>query len=85
MPLRPAHPEPRTARVLEVGCGTGSISLSLAGSDAATLPAPLPISSRAPSILLATKNRDALGLTSDEVAFSLTNLVSSIPREGGHL
>lgn len=33
------------------------------------------------AIDLATKNRDALGLTADEVAFSLTNLVSSIPRE----
>ena len=33
------------------------------------------------AIDLATKNRDALGLTSDEVAFSLTNLVSSIPHD----
>lgn len=76
--LAPA--EPRTARVLEVGCGTGCISLSLAwerrGHVACTA---TDIEPRA--IDLATKNRDALGLTSDEVAFSLTNLVSSIPRE----
>ena len=44
----PASSEPRIARVLEVGCGTGCISLSL-GNAAATSPAPLPISSRAPS------------------------------------
>ena len=72
--------DPRIARVLEVGCGTGCISLSLAwerrGRVACTA---TDIEPRA--IDLATKNRDALGLTSDEVAFSLTNLVSSIPRE----
>ena len=76
----PAPVEPRIARVLEVGCGTGCISLSLAwerrGHVACTA---TDIEPRA--IDLATKNRDALGLTADEVAFSLTNLVSSIPRE----
>ena len=76
----PAPAEPRVARVLEVGCGTGCISLSLAwerrGHVACTA---TDIEPRA--IDLATKNRDALGLTADEVAFSLTNLVSSIPRE----
>ena len=76
----PAPAEPRTSRVLEVGCGTGCISLSLAwerrGHVACTA---TDIEPRA--IDLATKNRDALGLTADEVAFSLTNLVSSIPRE----
>ena len=76
----PAPAEPRVARVLEVGCGTGCISLSLAwerrGHVACTA---TDIEPRA--IDLATKNRDALGLAADEVAFSLTNLVSSIPRE----
>lgn len=76
----PAPTEPRFARVLEVGCGTGCISLSLAwerrGHVSCTA---TDIEPRA--IDLATKNRDALGLTADEVAFSLTNLVSSIPRE----
>ena len=76
----PAPAEPRVARVLEVGCGTGCISLSLAwerrGHVACTA---TDIEPRA--IDLATKNRDALGLMADEVAFNLTNLVSSIPRE----
>lgn len=75
-----APAEPRTARVLEVGCGTGCISLSLARERRGHVTCTATdIEPRA--IDLATKNRDALGLTSDEVAFSLTNLVSSIPRE----
>lgn len=45
-----APAEPRTARVLEVGCGTAAFRSPLPGSAAATLPALLPISSRAPSI-----------------------------------
>ena len=76
----PAPAEPRTARILEVGCGTGCISLSLAWERRGHVTCTATdIEPRA--IDLATKNRDALGLTSDEVAFSLTNLVSSIPRE----
>lgn len=76
----PAPAGPRTARVLEVGCGTGCISLSLAWERRGHVTCTATdIEPRA--IDLATKNRDALGLTSDEVAFSLTNLVSSIPRE----
>ena len=72
--------EPRIARVLEVGCGTGCISLSLAWERRGHVTCTATdIEPRA--IDLATKNRDALGLTADEVAFSLTNLVSSIPRE----
>lgn len=72
--------EPRIARVLEVGCGTGCISLSLAWERRGHVTCiATDIEPRA--IDLATKNRDALGLTADEVAFSLTNLVSSIPRE----
>lgn len=75
-----APAEPRTARVLEVGCGTGCISLSLAWERRGHVTCTATdIEPRA--IDLATKNRDALGLTSDEVAFNLTNLVSSIPRE----
>ena len=76
----PAPAEPRIARVLEVGCGTGCISLSLAWERRGHVTCTATdIEPRA--IDLSTKNRDALGLTSDEVAFSLTNLVSSIPRE----
>ena len=76
----PAPVESRIARVLEVGCGTGCISLSLAWERRGHVTCTATdIEPRA--IDLATKNRDALGLTSDEVTFSLTNLVSSIPRE----
>ena len=76
----PAPAEPRIARVLEVGCGTGCISLSLTWERRGHVTCTATdIEPRA--IDLATKNRDALGLTSDEVAFSLTNLVSSIHRE----
>lgn len=76
----PAPVDPRIARVLEVGCGTGCISLSLAWERRGHVTCTATdIEPRA--IDLATKNRDALGLTSDEVTFSLTNLVSSIPRE----
>ena len=76
----PAPVEPRIARVLEVGCGTGCISLSLAWERRGHVTCTATdIEPRA--IDLATKNRDVLGLTSDEVTFSLTNLVSSIPRE----
>lgn len=75
-----APAEPRTARVLEVGCGTGCISLSLAWERRGHVTCTATdIEPRA--IDLAGKNRDALGLTSDEVAFSLTNLVSSIPHD----
>ena len=76
----PAPVEPRIARVLEVGCGTGCISLSLVWERRGHVTCTATdIEPRA--IDLATKNRDALGLTSDEVTFSLTNLVSSILRE----
>ena len=76
----PVPAEPRIARVLEVGCGTGCISLSLAWERRGHVTCTATdIEPRA--IDLATKNRDALGLTADEVAFNLTNLVSSIPRE----
>ena len=76
----PASSEPRIARVLEVGCGTGCISLSLAWERRGHVTCTATdIEPRA--IDLAIKNRDALGLTADEVAFSLTNLVSSVPRE----
>ena len=76
----PAPADSRIARILEVGCGTGCISLSLAWERRGHVTCTATdIEPRA--IDLATKNRDALGLTSGEVAFSLTNLVSSIPRE----
>ena len=78
--VAPTPAGPRIARVLEVGCGTGCISLSLSWERRGHVTCTATdIEPRA--IDLATKNRDALGLTSDEVAFSLTNLVSSIPHD----
>ena len=75
-----AAPEPRVARVLEVGCGTGCISLSLAWERRGKVSCyATDIEPRA--IELATKNRDALELAPEDVTFSLTNLVSSVPRE----
>ena len=76
-----AEPEgPAAARVLEVGCGTGCISLSIAKERAGrAFCYATDIEPRA--IELATKNRDALGLTENEVFLSLTNLVSSVPRD----
>ena len=62
----PAPAEPRIARVLEVGCGTGCISLSLAWERRGHVTCTATdIEPRA--IDLATKNRDALGLTSDSL------------------
>lgn len=75
----PAPTEPCTARVLEVGCGTAAFRSPLPGA-----PRPRYLHRhryRAARHRSGHQNRDALGLTADEVAFSLTNLVSSIPRE----
>ncbi|MFQ7393291.1 MAG: N5-glutamine methyltransferase family protein [Collinsella aerofaciens] len=70
----PRRPRPRGR--LRHGCISLSLAWERRGHVTCTA---TDIEPRA--IDLATKNRDALGLTSDEVAFSLTNLVSSIPRE----
>ena len=76
-----AEPEqaPSFARVLEVGCGTGCISLSLAWERRDRVKC-LATDIEPRAIDLATKNRDALGLTKNDVAFILTNLVSAVPR-----
>lgn len=70
---------PAFARVLEVGCGTGCISLSLAWERRDRVKC-LATDIEPRAIDLATKNRDALGLTKNDVAFILTNLVSAVPR-----
>ncbi len=75
----PEPEEPACARVLEVGCGTGCISLSIATERAGRVFCyATDIEPRA--IALAEKNRAALGLSESEVVLSLTNLVSSVPR-----
>ena len=66
--------------MLEVGCGTGCISLSLATERSGKVFCyATDIEPRA--VELACKNRDALGLDDAAVYVSLTNLVSSVPRD----
>lgn len=71
---------PEVARVLEVGCGTGCISLSIAAErpGRATCVA-IDIEPRA--VDLATRNRDTLGISPDAVDVRLGNLVSPLNRE----
>ncbi len=71
--------EPACARVLEVGCGTGCISLSLAWERRDRVKC-LATDIEPRAVELATKNRDSLGLTKNDAAFILTNLVSAVPR-----
>lgn len=71
---------PRTARVLEVGCGTGCISLSLAYERKGRVTCvATDIEPRA--VDLSIRNRDALGLMPDDVDIRLGNLVSPLDRE----
>ena len=67
------------ARVLEVGCGTGCISLSLATERPGQVECvATDIEPRA--IELSCSNRDALGLSEEEVDFRLGNLVSPLDK-----
>ena len=75
-----ASPEPRVARVLEVGTGTGCISLSLAHERPGRVTCvATDIEPRA--VELASKNRDALGIAAEVVDIRLGNLVSPLNRE----
>lgn len=68
------------ARVLEVGCGTGCISLSLAHErPGAVACVATDIEPRA--VALARKNRAALGIDEQAVDIRLGNLVSPLDRE----
>lgn len=72
--------EPYCARVLEVGCGTGCISLSLATERPGRVTCvATDIEPRA--VALATKNRDALDVAPETVDIRLGNLVSPLDRE----
>lgn len=74
------EPEPATACVLEVGCGTGCISLSLIVERRGRVTGyATDIEPRA--VELTCRNRDDLGISEDELTVSLTNLVSSVPRD----
>lgn len=70
----------QVARVLEVGCGTGCISLSIAAERPEhTCCVAIDIEPRA--VDLSIRNRDALGIASDVVDVRLGNLVSPLNRE----
>ncbi len=70
----------QVARVLEVGCGTGCISLSIAAERPEhTYCVAIDIEPRA--VDLSIRNRDALGIAPDVVDVRLGNLVSPLNRE----
>lgn len=70
----------QVARVLEVGCGTGCISLSVAAERPEhTCCVAIDIEPRA--VDLSIRNRDALGIAPDVVDVRLGNLVSPLNRE----
>lgn len=70
----------KVARVLEVGCGTGCISLSIAAERPEhTCCVAIDIEPRA--VDLSIRNRDALGIAPDVVDVRLGNLVSPLNRE----
>lgn len=83
VPQDPVTPERRCANVLEIGCGTGCVPLSMIAERPGLIHAvstdinPLAIS-------LACRNRDALGITAEEVDFREGDLVSPVsPQERG--
>ncbi len=72
--------EPRVARVLEVGCGTGCISLSLALERPGRVTCiATDIEPRA--VALAIRNRDALGIAPEAADFREGNLVAPLDRQ----
>lgn len=75
-----AEATPVIARVLEVGCGTGCISLSIAAERPGRA-ACVAIDIEPRAVDLATRNRDALGISPDAVDVRLGNLVSPLNRE----
>lgn len=80
-----AAPEPAPAsdgtfaRVLEVGCGTGCISLSLAAERRGRVRC-LATDIEPRAVNLARRNRERAGLTNGEVAFLLGDLVAPVPK-----
>lgn len=73
-------PAPQVARILEVGCGTGCISLSIA-AERPGLAQCVAIDIEPRAVDLSIRNRDALGITPDVVDVRLGNLVSPLNRE----
>lgn len=70
----------RCARVLEVGCGTGCISLSIASERSGRAQC-VAIDIEPRAVDLSIRNRDALGISSADVDVRLGNLVSPLNRE----
>lgn len=70
----------RCARVLEVGCGTGCISLSIA-SERSGRARCVAIDIEPRAVDLSIRNRDALGISPADVDVRLGNLVSPLSRE----
>ena len=70
----------RTASVLEVGCGTGCISLSLATERPGRVTC-IATDIEPKAVVLAERNREALGLSAEEVEFREGNLVAPLDRQ----
>lgn len=70
----------RCARVLEVGCGTGCISLSIASERSGRVQC-VAIDIEPRAVDLSIRNRDALGISPVDVDVRLGNLVSPLNRE----
>lgn len=70
----------RCARVLEVGCGTGCISLSIASERSGRAQC-VAIDIEPRAVDLSIRNRDALGVSPADVDVRLGNLVSPLNRE----
>ena len=70
----------RCARVLEVGCGTGCISLSIASERSGRAQC-VAIDIEPRAVDLSIRNRDALGISPADVDVRLGNLVSPLDRE----
>ena len=76
----PAPRKPRIARILEVGCGTGCITLSFAAERAGRV-ACVATDINPQAVALACRNRDALGIAPEIADFREGNLVSPLDRE----
>ena len=70
----------RCARVLEVGCGTGCISLSIASERSGRAQC-VAIDIEPRAVDLSIRNRDVLGISPADVDVRLGNLVSPLNRE----
>ena len=81
VPAQDGEPDQtRCARVLEVGCGTGCISLSIASERSGRAQC-VAIDIEPRAVDLSIRNRDALGISPADVDVRLGNLVSPLNRE----